>query len=264
MQVAQEKTVLLERTSEYVAVARFNRPEVHNAWNNALIVDLEAVVNELSHDRDLRVVVFTGAGDKSFAAGADINEFKTRTPLMAFQNSRRRQALLQRVEDLPQVSIAAINGYAFGGGCEFALCCGLRVASSKAKMGLPEVKLGLMPGIGGTQRLPRLVGRGRALDLIVTGRTVDAEEAYRIGLVDRLVPHESLLDEALALADEIASRAPVAVHLARKAIDASFDGSFHEGTTLESAFIALCFAGDDIREGIAAFDEKRPPRFSGA
>lgn len=259
-----ERTVLIQRVSDHVALVRFNRPEVHNAWNKALVEDLEAALDELAEDAKLRAVVFTGAGEKAFIAGADINEFRTRTPLMAFRNSQARQALLERVEGLPQVSIAAINGYAFGGGCEFALCCCLRVASSKAKLGLPEVKLGIIPGLGGTQRLPRLVGRGKALDLILTGRTVDAEEAYRMGLVDRVVTHDSLLEEALAMAGEIASCAPVAVALARRAVEASFDASFREGTTLESALLAACFACEDVKEGIAGFAEKRPPKFRGA
>ncbi|TAK36500.1 MAG: hypothetical protein EPO21_02505 [Chloroflexota bacterium] len=261
--VAEEPILLFERKSEHIGLVTFNRPAALNALSAALAGELARTVATISGDDDLRVVVFTGAGNKAFCAGGDIKEFRSRTPARAFEISRQRQALFRAVETLPQVSIAAINGYAFGAGSEFALSCTLRVASDRAKLGLPELNLGIIPGAAGTQRLPRLVGKGRALDIILTGRTVSAEEALRIGLVDRVVANDRVLDEALELAALIARKAPLAARLARKAIDVSFDSSIEEGGAMESAFLSVCFSSEDLQEGIAAFEEQRPPNFRG-
>ncbi len=254
-----ESVVLFERQTPEVALITFNRPDVLNAINDDLVDRLGEVVEEVEGDETLRVVIFTGAG-RAFMAGADLREMQRRTSLGVRQSSSARQDLFGRVENLPQVTVAAVNGFALGGGCEFAMSCTLRVASDRAKLGQPEVNLGLIPGAGGTQRLPRLIGVGRALDLVLTGRHVTADEALQMGLVNKVTPPEDLLPETRKLADTLLEKGPVALRLARQAVYASFD-SPALGYQIENANIGFCGGTSDKQEGVSAFLEKRQPAF---
>jgi enoyl-CoA hydratase len=233
-----------------VAIVTVNRPAVLNALNTATIGDLDAVVTDLAADEGVRAVVLTGAGEKAFVAGADIRELATLGPVAARAYALAGQRVFTRIEEMGKPVIAAVNGFALGGGCELAMACTLRLASETARFGQPEVKLGLIPGFGGTQRLPRLVGKGRALQLLLTGELIDAQEAWRIGLVNRVVAPGALQAEARALAAALAAGAPIAL---RYAIDAVNQGL---GTT-------LAVATEDMREGTAAFVEKRTAVFTG-
>jgi enoyl-CoA hydratase/carnithine racemase len=254
-----EPVVLFERQTSEVALVTFNRPDVLNAINDDLVDRLTEVVDEVESDETLRVIIFTGAG-RAFMAGADLREMQRRTSMGVRESSEARQNLFGRVETLPQVTVAALNGFALGGGCEFAMSCTLRVASSQAKLGQPEVNLGLIPGAGGTQRLPRLIGIGRALDLVLTGRHITADEALQMGLVNKVVSPEDLLPEARRLADTLLKKGPVALRLARQAVYASFD-SPALGYQIENANIGFCAGTADKEEGVSAFLEKRPPVF---
>lgn len=246
-----------------IGILRISRPAKLNALSQELTEELERFLDEVEMDAELRVLVITGAGDKAFVAGADINELVERDAIKGRDVSRFRQALFARIENLPFPVIGAVNGYALGGGLELALACNIRIASEKAQFGAPEVKLGIIPGDGGTQRLPRLVGLGRAMELILTGDFIDASEAHRIGLVNRVVPHEELMDNVMALAQKIASRPPLAVKFAKESVNRSQEGDTASGYALESYLHALSCATEDKAEGVAAFLEKRKGNFKG-
>jgi enoyl-CoA hydratase len=239
------------------------RPDKLNTLDAATVRELQSAFEALSADDDVRGVVVTGEGEKAFAAGADIPELARMTALDGVRTSRAGQRAFLQVERLGKPVIAALNGYALGGGLELALACHLRIAASTARMGLPEVKLGIIPGYGGTARLPRLVGRGRALELILTGEMIDAEEAHRIGLVNRVVPADRLQEEAMALLRRILANGPVALRLALEAVDHGADSSLEEALLFESNLFGLLAGTDDMREGMGAFLEKRPPSFRG-
>lgn len=241
-----------------------NRPEVRNALNQATKYELIEILKIVREDYDLRVLVITGAGDKAFAAGADINEFKGVTPvIMERRASTTGQRLFNDIENLRMPVIAMINGYCFGGGNELALACDIRIASETAKFGQQEVNLGLIPGAGGTQRLPRLVGWGIAKELIFTGRTIGAFEAEQIGMVDKVVPPEALEETVAELCNTIASKSPLSISLAKRAINRGLYDGFSAGLHYEKECISLCFSTEDQKEGLRAFFEKRHPIFKG-
>ena len=254
---------LIYEKKDNIGVLTVNRPDKLNALSNELTEELQHLLDEIEKDVDLRVVVITGAGDKAFVAGADINELVERDALKGRDVSRFRQALFARIENLPVPVIAAVNGYALGGGLELALACNIRIASEKAQFGAPEVKLGIIPGDGGTQRLPRLVGLGRAMELVLTGDFIDAQEAHRIGLVNRVVSPDELMENVMTLAKKIASRPPLAVKYAKEAVNRSQEGDTASGYALESYLHALACTTEDKKEGVTAFLEKRKGKFKG-
>jgi len=245
-----------------VAYVTVNRPKVLNALNTPTWADLRAAFQDARDDAAVRGVILTGAG-KAFIAGADIGELAHLTAFEAEQSSRFGQEVLDLIENLGKPVIAAVNGFALGGGCETAMACTMRIAVESAKFGQPEVKLGLLPGGGGTQRLPRLVGKGRALALILSGEMIDAQEAYRIGLVNEIVAAADLIPRAEAILKKIASNAPIAVKLALEAANKGMETSQGEGLLLEASYFGLCAATEDKKEGTCAFLEKRAPRFQG-
>jgi len=255
--------VLLFDVRDGAAFVTINRPDKLNALNDDVVRSLAAAAERIASDAEIGGAILTGAGPKAFAAGADIEVLSRQGPLEAKARSLRGQAMCRRIETCGKPVIAAINGYALGGGCELAMACTLRVASEKARLGQPEVKLGIIPGYGGTQRLPRLVGKGRALDLILTGRMVDAAEALAMGLVNRVVPADQLLVEAEKLLREILAVGPLAVRHSLEALDHGFDLSLDEALLLEANLFGLSAATEDMREGLRAFLEKREPRFTG-
>jgi enoyl-CoA hydratase/carnithine racemase len=244
----------------YVTV---NRPKVLNALNKATWADLRTAFEDARDDAAVRGVILTGAGDKAFIAGADISELARVTAFEAEQSSRFGQEVLDLIEDLGKPVIAAVNGFALGGGCETAMACTIRIAVDTAKFGQPEVKLGLVPGGGGTQRLPRLIGKGRALQLILSGEMINAQEAYRIGLVNEIVPANDLIATAEAILKKIAANAPIAVKLALEVTNKGLETSQSEGSLLEASYFGLCAATEDKKEGTSAFLEKRAPQFRG-
>jgi enoyl-CoA hydratase len=246
-----------------IAYVTLNRPKVLNALNKTALADLRAAFEDARDDSSLHGVILTGAGDKSFIAGADINEVATDTPVQAEEKTRRGQHLMDLIENLGKPVVAAINGFALGGGCEAALACTIRLAAETAKFGLPEVKLGIIPGYGGTQRLPRLVGKGVALQLILSGAMIDAREAYRIGLVNEVVPNAELIGRAEAILNQIGANAPLSVRYALEAVNKGMETSLAEGLVLESTFVAICTSTEDKKEGTSAFLEKRPAKFQG-
>lgn len=255
------ETILLERDGA-LAIVTVNRPEKRNALNAVVRREIVAALEALRDDDAVRVVVFTGAGEKAFVAGADVAEFAERTPLeqRAAMTGRR---VFDEVAAFPKPTLAMINGYALGGGCELALACDVRIAADTAKLGQPEINLGLIPGGGGTQRLPRVVGTGQALRLILAGEIVDAAEAQRIGLVELVVPQAELRERTLALARSIAEKSPVALRLAKAAVRAAAEMPLAAGLAYETELFVTCFGSEDKREGVAAFLEKRTPEFRG-
>ena len=257
-----DETLLVDRRRK-VGLVTLNRPAVLNALSVRTLEDLDRVIAGLGASADVSAVVITGAGEKAFAAGADIQELAGLDAAAASAYSARGQAVLDRIDRLGKPVVAAINGYALGGGCELALACTLRVAADHAKLGFPEIGLGAIPGFGGTQRLPRLVGRGRALELVLTGRRVDAAEALAIGLVHKVVPRAALLDEAIGLAEQLAASAPLALGYAIEAIGCGADLPLADGCRLESALFGLAAATEDMHEGVRAFLDKRKPAFRG-
>jgi enoyl-CoA hydratase len=254
--------LLLDRDGAVTTVT-INRPKVLNALNADTLDELRRAMIELGQDDTVRVVILTGAGDRSFIAGADINQFLAHTPVSARAFARAGQHLLDTIERLGKPVIAAINGFALGGGCELAMACTIRIASETARLGQPEINLGIIPGYAGTQRLSRLVGKGRALELMLTGTPITAAEAERIGLVNRVVPAAELLQEARRIASLIASRPPIATALILDAVNAGLEMPFSEACEHEAALFGLAFATDDMREGTRAFLEKRTPSFKG-
>ena len=254
------QNLLLERDGA-LAIVTVNRPDKLNALNAATLGELEATLGELRDDAQVQVVIVTGAGEKAFVAGADIAELAKLDALSGRETARRGQRVFRSLELFPKPVIAAVNGFALGGGCELALACHVRIASENAAFGLPEVGLGVIPGYGGTQRLARLVGRGRAIEMVLTGQRITAAEAQRIGLVNRVVPGGSLLGEARALAAAILANGPVAVRAALESIQRGLDMPLDAGLAFEANVFGVVCATEDMREGLAAFLEKRKPTF---
>ena len=246
-----------------IAYVTLNRPKVLNALNTPTWADLKSAFEDAKADASVHGAILTGAGDKAFIAGADISELAHVDAYAAEESSRFGQEVLNLIENLGKPVIAAINGFALGGGCETAMACTIRIAAEHAKFGQPEVKLGLLPGGGGTQRLPRLVGKGRALQLILSGGMISAQEAYRIGLVNEIVPAVDLITRAEAILQKIASNAPIAVRFALEAANKGVETSQSEGLLLEASYFGLCAATEDKKEGTSAFLEKRAPQFHG-
>jgi enoyl-CoA hydratase len=245
-----------------IAILTINRPDKLNALNTATRQELSHVLDQLQQDPEVRVVILTGAGEKAFVAGADINEFEGRTAVQQREVMKTRNIFLS-AEEFSKPLIAMINGFCLGGGCELALSCDLRIASEKARFGQPEINLGIIPGGGGTQRLTRLVGEGRAMQMILTGEMIGAEEAYRIGLVNEVHPADQLLDRTLDLAQRIAEKSPVALAMAKAAVKAAARTTLREGLDQEIDLFAICFSSEDKEEGVRAFLEKRKPNFQG-
>ncbi|HMI30384.1 MAG TPA: enoyl-CoA hydratase-related protein [Candidatus Limnocylindrales bacterium] len=251
-------------TKDRIARVTVNRPKVLNALNEKTVCEIHAAFSSLREDADVGVVILTGAGEKAFVAGADINELAVMTPLQGEASSKLGQAALREIETLGKPVIAAINGFALGGGCELALACHIRFASESARLGLPEVGLGIIPGYGGTQRLPRIVGLGLALELITTARIIDAQEALRIGLVNRVLPAAELIPHCEKVAGEILSRGALAVRYAMDAAIRGMETDLTQGLEREAGHFGLLAATDDMREGLKAFLEKRKATFTGA
>ena len=254
--------VLYEK-NEGIAYVTLNRPKVLNALNTPTWTDLKTAFEDAKVDAAVHGVILTGAGDKAFIAGADISELAHVDAYDAQESSRFGQDVLNLIENLGKPVIAAINGFALGGGCETAMACTIRIAADHAKFGQPEVKLGLLPGGGGTQRLPRLVGKGRALQLILTGETISAQEAYRIGLVNEVVAATNLIARAETILKQISANAPIAVKFSLEAANKGMDTSQTEGCALEASYFGICAATEDKKEGTSAFLEKRAPQFHG-
>jgi enoyl-CoA hydratase len=254
--------LLLERDGA-VAVLAINRPKVLNALNAQTLDELRRAILELKHDSTVRAVVITGSGEKSFIAGADINELAVQSPTDGREHAIRGQHVLDLIEHMGKPVIAAINGYALGGGCELAMACTIRIAAETAKLGQPEINLGIIPGYAGSQRLARIVGRGRALELLLTGDQITAHEAYRIGLVNRVVPGADLMKEARGLAAALAAKAPVAVHYILEAVHKGLEMPFPQAQIFEATLFGLVAATEDMHEGTKAFLEKRKPDFKG-
>jgi enoyl-CoA hydratase/carnithine racemase len=255
-------TLLVDRDGA-VTTLTFNRPAVLNAIDKPTLEALRQAFVEAQADEGVRVVIVTGAGGKAFVAGADINELAVQTPVGAREHALAGQRVLELIEHLGKPVIAALNGYTLGGGCELAMACTIRIAADTARIGLPEVTLGILPGYAGTQRLARLVGKGKAMELILTGTPIAAEEALRIGLVNRVVPAAGVMNEARALAALIASRPPIAVRYILSAINEGLEMPFAQACMFEATLFGLVASTDDMREGTRAFLEKRPPQFSG-
>jgi enoyl-CoA hydratase len=254
------KHLLVEQRGA-VTVMFVNRPDVLNALNRETLAEIEVCTRQFSADPAQGALIVTGAGEKSFISGADINELAVLDPRGAEEVSRFGQRVLDALERSPKPVIAAVNGYAFGGGCELALACHMRLASENAVLGLPEVSLGIIPGYGGTQRLPRLVGTGRALEIMLSGRRVKADEAERIGLVNRVVPRDQLLAEAEKLAQAMLKNGPLAVAAVLEAVQRGLQLGLDDGLRLESGLFGILAASEDMHEGLKAFLEKRPARF---
>jgi enoyl-CoA hydratase len=255
------ETLLLERRDR-VAIITINRPDKRNALNIKTREEGAALIEELRNDESINVLVLTGAGDKAFIAGADIAEFAGRTAHMQ-RDVMVQRSLFNAVDTFPKPVIAMVNGYCLGGGCEIALACDIRIASENASFGQPEINLGIIPGGGGTQRLTRLVGEGKAMEMILSGQIIDAKTAFDIGLVNHVVPADQLRAKTLELANTIAEKAPIAVRMAKEAVKIASRSSLDEGLRREVDLFALCFATEDKDEGVAAFLEKRKPVFKG-
>jgi len=256
-------TTLLFDLSNGLARVTIDRPDKLNALNATVIAELGDAVTRIETDAAVRGVILTGSGSKAFVAGADISELAAQTPMQGKARSALGQQVFRRLERCGKPVIAAVNGFALGGGCELAMACHIRIAADHAKFGQPEVKLGIGPGYGGTARLPRLVGKGRALELLLTGGTIDAAEAYRIGLVNRVVPGDQLLAESETLLRTILENGPLAIRTCLELVDAGLDTTLEQALSLEANHFGLLSATDDMREGTKAFLEKRKPAFKG-
>ena len=250
-------------TRDGVAIVTVNRPEKLNALNDRTVDELDQAFSAIGGDPDVRGVILTGAGEKAFVAGADIGELATQSPVDGRERSLRGQRMLDRIEGLGKPVLAAVNGFALGGGCELAMACHVRVASENARLGTPEVKLGIMCGYAGTQRLARLVGKGRALELLLTGEMVDAQEALRIGLVNKVVAKEQLLAETEALLGKMLANGPLSLRFTLDAVNRGLQMPFPEAQTYEATLFGLICTTEDMKEGTTAFLEKRPPKFQG-
>jgi len=257
------KNILYERLGETVTIT-LNRPAVLNALNRELRLELLAALEAAEKDEGIRVVILTGAGEKAFSAGADINEFANLTPMGIRDHVELARKVTASIAGMGKPVIAAVNGYAFGGGCELCLACDLVVASENARFGLPEINIGIIPGGGGTQRLPRLIGVRKAKELIFTGEPIKAEEALNLGLVNKVVPAEKLRETVLELAGKLASKSPVILKLAKAAVNHSMESTLAAGLGYEKELFSLCFSTEDQKEGVKAFLEKRKPAFKGS
>ncbi len=255
------ETLLVER-EDAVAIITVNRPEKRNALNSTVRAELLNVLDGLREEPEVRVLVLTGAGEKAFVAGADIGEFAERTPLEQREAMSGRR-IFEEIAAYPKPVLAMINGFALGGGCELALACDLRIAGDTARLGQPEINLGIIPGGGGTQRLPRVVGMGQALRLVLSGEIIDAAEAHRIGLVDLVFPAAELRQRTLELARAIATKSPVALRMAKSAVRAAAEMPLAAGLAYETELFITCFGSEDKREGVEAFLQKRTPEFRG-
>jgi len=256
------ENILVEKKNS-IAYVTVNRPKVLNALNSATLEELRTAFTESKADREIRVVIFTGAGEKAFIAGADINELAQRDAVSGKEYAARGQSVLDLIENLGKPVIACINGFALGGGCEIALACTMRLASENAKLGQPEVKLGIIPGYGGSQRLPRLIGKGPANQILLTGEMITAQEAHRIGLVNEVTAPAELIPRAEAIAAKIIANAPLAVQYTLEAVNRGMEMPLAEGLYLETALFGVACATEDKKEGTTAFLEKRPAQFKG-
>ena len=256
------ENLLLERDGA-IAIITINRPKVLNALNTQTLDELRRGFLDLKQDEGVRAVILTGAGEKSFVAGADINELAVQTPTGGREHALAGQHVFDLIENLGKPVIAAVNGYALGGGCELAMACTLRIAADTARLGQPEITLGLLPGYAGTQRLPRLVGKGKAMEMILTGAPIGAEEAQRIGLVNRVAPAADLMAEAKELAAQLAASAPIAMRYIMNAVNRGVEMPFADACQYEAALFGLVASSEDMREGTKAFLEKRKPAFKG-
>jgi enoyl-CoA hydratase len=256
------ENLLLERDGP-VAILTFNRPKVLNALNAQTLTELLSAIEAFKADDSVRAVVLTGAGEKSFVAGADINELAVQTPVQGKEHARRGQRIFDAIEQMGKPVIAAVNGFALGGGCEMAMACTIRIAADTARFGQPEINLGLIPGYAGSQRLPRLVGKGIALEIMLTGDMVSAQRAYEIGLVNKVVPAAELMAEAKKFAHTLASKAPIAVRYIIEATNQGLDMSFPEAAYLETALFGTIASSEDMKEGTRAFLEKRKAVWQG-
>lgn len=259
----KEYTSLTYEQNDGIGIITINRPKALNALNSAALAELDDLLDRLADDKTVRVVIVTGAGEKAFVAGADIAEMQGLSAIEGRAFAAFGQAVFSKLENLPQPVIAAVNGFALGGGCELAMACDIRIAAETAKFGQPEVSLGIPPGFGGTQRLPRLIGKGRAQELLLTGDVIDAREAWRIGLVNTVTPAGELMAAARAMAEKIRGRAPVAVWLCKAAVNAGLEAPLTVGLAYEAEVFGLCFSTADQKEGMAAFLNKRPAGFAG-
>lgn len=246
-----------------VLIIRIDRESSLNALNIKTVEELQKEFSLRHDDKNIHCIIITGRGDKAFIAGADISEMADLDEESSRQFSENGHALMDMIQNCPIPVIAAINGFALGGGCELALACDIRLASEKAKLGQPEVNLGLLPGYGGTQRLPRLVGRGKAMQLILTAALISADEAHRIGLVDEVYPHDELMDKAISMAELICSKAPLAVRRSKDSVNRGIDTDMTSGCNIEKENFASVFGSEDKNEGVTAFLEKRKPKFVG-
>jgi enoyl-CoA hydratase len=258
-----ESSMIVAEVRDLILTLTISREKALNALNRKTLLELRDILKHHREDDSARAVIISGAGEKAFVAGADIMELKALSPQQAAEMSCLGQAVFNDIEDYPKPVIAAINGFALGGGCELAMACHIRIASENARFGQPEVKLGVIPGFGGTQRLPRLVGKGKALDLVLSGALIPAVRAAEIGLVDRVVAPENLMESCRQLATEIGANAPVAIRYCLSAVLSAPEMSLTEGQSLESSLFGLAFATQDMREGMQAFVEKRKPIFQG-
>jgi enoyl-CoA hydratase len=256
------ENILLEKKNS-IAYVTVNRPKVLNALNMATMEELRTAFTEVKSDAAVRVAILTGSGEKAFIAGADIGELAKHDAVSGKEYTHRGQSVLDLIENLGKPVIACINGFALGGGCEIAMACTMRLASTNAKLGQPEVKLGIIPGYGGTQRLPRLVGKGIAMQLVLAGEMTSAEEAHRIGLVNEVTAPGELIPRAEAIAQKIIANAPLAVQYAMEAVNRGLDMSLSDGLFLEATLFGVCCATEDKKEGTSAFLEKRPAAFKG-
>ena len=257
-----EYTSLLLEVADNIGIVTINRPGFLNTLNAVTVYELDQMVDELAKNEKVKVVIITGK-DKAFVAGADITEMQSMTAIEARSWGQLGQAVFNKIENLPKPVIAAVNGFALGGGCELAMACDIRIASDKAKFGQPEVALGIIPGFGGTQRLPILVGKGRAKEILFTGEIIDALEAYRIGLVNKVVSPDELMSAAIVMAHKIISRAPLAVQGCKMAVNMGLNSDLEFGVAYEAEVFGLCFSTIDQKEGMLAFLEKRKASFSG-
>lgn len=254
------KNLILQKANN-IAILIINRPEVRNALNKETVQELRRAITDVRLDGSMQILIITGAGEKAFVGGADLASLKNRTMLETLANEN--QQVLDELAALEKPVIAAVNGFALGGGCELAMACDIRIASENAKFGQPEPGLGFLPGAGGTQRLPRLVGPARAKELIFTGEIISAQEAERIGLVNRVVPQDMLMKTALEMAEKIVEKGPLAVRLAKMVIDQGLQMDLHNGLLLERLAQTIIFSSEDRKEGIEAFFDKRHPSFKG-